>query len=299
MEIPENYKVLFLQGGASLQFVMVPMNLMRTNKKMDIVVSGSWSKKALKEAKRFGDAKVVADSSDKTFSYFPEFDGSMVRDDACYLHITTNNTIYGTTLFDLPEVGIPVVTDMSSSILSQPINVNDYGIIYAGAQKNIGPAGVCIVIIREDLISDDEDIPTMLSYKTHADAGSLFNTPPTYAIYMANPVFEYILSLGGVEEMEKINRKKSRLIYDAIDQSSLFKAHVEDEKCRSLMNIPFFAESDEINQKFVKEAAAEGMVTLKGHRSVGGMRASIYNAMPYEGCVKLANFIENFDKENR
>ena len=299
MQIPDNYKVLFLQGGASGQFYMVPLNLMRESKKADFVISGSWSKKAIKESAKLGDARIIADSSDKTFSYFPKFDGSMVRDDAAFLHVTSNNTIYGTTLPELPDVSVPVVSDMSSYILSEPINVEDYGIIYAGAQKNIGPAGVCIVIIREDLIVEDDSLPTFYSYKTHADAGSLFNTPPTYGIYIAKLVFEHVLGLGGVEAMHEINKRKAGMIYDAIDNSSLFKAHVENLEDRSLMNIPFFADSDEINQKFVKQAAENGMVTLKGHRSVGGMRASVYNAMPEAGCKLLAEFIEQFDRENR
>jgi len=298
MNIPEQYKVLFLQGGASTQFAMVPMNLMKENKKADYVISGSWSKKAVKEAKSFGDVKIIADSSDSNFSYFPEFDDSMVRNDAAYLHVTSNNTIYGTQKMALPNISIPVVSDMSSSILSEPINVEDYGIIYAGAQKNIGPAGVCIVIIREDLITENESIPTFFNYKTHADNASMFNTPPTYGIYIAKLVFEHVLSLGGVNAMEEINRRKSKLIYDAIDHSNLFKAHVENVKDRSLMNIPFFTDNEEVNQKFLKEAAAEGMVTLKGHRSVGGMRASVYNAMPESGCIRLADFITEFDREN-
>ncbi len=300
MDIPENYKVLFLQGGASTQFYMLAINLM-ANKKADYVNTGAWSKKAIKEAKAIGDVKIVGDSSDKTFSYIPEIEG--VRDDADYLHITTNNTIYGTKM-DLPKVSVPVVADMSSNIMSEVINVKDYAMIYAGAQKNIGPAGVTIVIIREDLIGKVENLPTMMDYKTHADKGSMFNTPPTYGIYMCGLVFKHMLANGGVAAYEKLNKEKAEIIYKAIDESKLFVAHVNSAKDRSLMNIPFFTDkekyenADEINKKFLKEAEEEGLVTLKGHRSVGGMRASIYNAMPIEGCQKLADFIREFDKKN-
>jgi len=298
MNIPANYKVLFLQGGASLQFLMVPMNLAKT-KKADYVDSGEWSGKAIKEAQKYGvDVNIVASSKADNHKYFPKYDVAKVRKDADYLHITPNNTIYGTKNMVVPQVGMPVIADMSSNIMSEKCDVTQYGMIYAGAQKNIGPAGVVIVIIREDLIGMVPGLPTMLDYKTHADNGSMFNTPPTYGIYIAKLVFDHMLELGGVEYFEALNRKKAALIYDAIDSSKLFKAHVKDAADRSLMNIPFFSESEEINEKFLKQASAQGLVTLKGHRSIGGMRASIYNAMPIEGCQKLADFIRQFDKEN-
>ncbi|MDD3000900.1 MAG: 3-phosphoserine/phosphohydroxythreonine transaminase [Candidatus Riflebacteria bacterium] len=298
MDIPSNYKVLFLQGGASLQFLMLPANLAKT-KKADYVNSGEWSGKAIKEAKKYGvDVKVVADSNPDNNTYFPKYKASDVRSDADYLHITSNNTIYGTKCMELPKVNIPIISDMSSNIMSEKINVSDYGVIYAGAQKNIGPAGVVIVIIREDLIGLVAGLPTMLDYKTHSEKGSMFNTPPTYGIYIAKLVFDHMIAKGGVEYYEALNRKKAAIVYEAIDNSKLFKAHVQNKEDRSLMNIPFFSQSEEINAKFLKEAAAEGLVTLKGHRSIGGMRASIYNAMPIEGCQKLADFIKKFDKAN-
>ncbi|MDA3886630.1 MAG: 3-phosphoserine/phosphohydroxythreonine transaminase [Candidatus Delongbacteria bacterium] len=298
MNIPENYKVLFLQGGASLQFAMIPMNLMK-NKKADYVNTGVWSKKAIAEAKRFGEIKIVGDSSDKTFSYVPELDPSTFTKDADYFHVTPNNTIYGTKLMNVPNTGnVPVIADMSSNILSEEFDMTKYGMIYGGAQKNIGPAGVTFVIIREDLIHDNPEVPTMLNYKTHSDAGSMFNTPPTWGIYILKLVFDHMLKLGGVKYYGELNKKKAKLIYDAIDNSKLFKAHVQAEKDRSLMNIPFFTDSDDLNKKFLKEAEELGMVNLKGHRSVGGMRSSIYNAMPIEGCQKLADFIIKFDNEN-
>jgi phosphoserine aminotransferase len=298
MNIPENYKVLFLQGGASLQFLMIPMNIGK-NKKADYINTGQWSQKAIKEAKKFGiDVNEVASSEETTFSYFPEIPVEKVRKDADYLHITSNNTIYGTKCMDAPKVDIPLVADMSSNIMSEEFKVEDYGIIYAGAQKNIGPAGVTIVIIREDLVGMISGLPTMLDYKTHVDKGSMFNTPPTYGIYIAKLVFDHMLSMGGVPYYQELNRKKAAIIYDAIDNSKLFKAHVKPGTERSLMNIPFFTDSDDVNKKFLKEAEAQGLVTLKGHRSVGGMRASVYNAMPIEGCRKLADFIKKFDREN-
>ena len=298
MNIPDNYKVLFLQGGASLQFAMVPMNLMK-NKKADYVNTGVWSKKAIAEGKKFGQIKVVGDSSDKTFSYIPELDPATFTPDADYFHVTSNNTIYGTKLMDLPDTkGVPVVADMSSNILSEEFDMTKYALIYGGAQKNIGPAGVTFVIIREDLVGQIEGIPTMLDYKTHVENGSMFNTPPTWGIYILRLVFDHMLKLGGVKYYEELNKKKAKIVYDAIDNSKLFKAHVTAEKDRSLMNIPFFTDSDDLNKKFLKEAEAANMVNLKGHRSVGGMRASIYNAMPIEGCQHLADFIAKFDKEN-
>ncbi len=298
MHIPDNYRVLFLQGGASLQFLMAPMNLMNDSKKMDYVNTGAWSKKAIAEAKKLGDVKVVADSSDKTFSYIPSIDPAEIRKDAAFIHFTFNNTIYGTRFTDLPQTNIPLITDMSSGILSEVIDVSDYGLIYAGAQKNIGPAGVTIVIVRDDLIGKKEHLPSMLDYKKYADNNSMFNTPPTYAIYMAKLVFEHLKEQGGVEAMEQVNREKARMVYDEIDNSKLFRAHVAGEKDRSLMNIPFFSDSEEINSRFLSEAENQGLLTLKGHRSVGGMRASIYNAMPLEGCRKLADFIKKFDAKN-
>jgi len=298
MGIPDNYEILFLQGGASTQFLMVPLNLMNESKKIDIIHTGAWSKKAIAEAKKLGDLKIVADSSDRTFSYIPDIDPSEIRNDTSYLHITSNNTIYGTRYSSLPQTNVPIVTDMSSGILSEVIDVNDYGLIYAGAQKNIGPAGVTIVIIRSDLLGRNDDLPTMMDYKKHAEGGSLLNTPPTYAIYIAKLVFEHLTDLGGVKVMQEKNEQKADLIYKAIDNSRLFKTHVENEKDRSIMNIPFFAESDETNKKFIEQAEEVGLVTLKGHRTVGGMRASIYNAMPMEGCEKLADFIGEFDARN-
>lgn len=304
LNAPDNYKILFLQGGASLQFAMVPMNLM-INKKADYVNTGAWSKKAIAEAKKFGQVKVVGDSSDKTFSYIPELDPATFTKDADYFHVTSNNTIYGTKLMDLPDTGgVPVVADMSSNILSENFDITEYALIYGGAQKNLGPAGVTFVIIREDLIGKVEGIPTMLDYKTHYDEGSMFNTPPTYGIYILRLVFDHMIKMGGVVYYEELNKKKAQIIYDAIDNSVMFKAHVQDVKDRSLMNIPFFintekySNADELNKKFLKEAEAAGMVNLKGHRSVGGMRASVYNAMPLKGCEALAELIAKFDKEN-
>ncbi len=299
MNIPSNYHVLFLQGGASTQFAMVPLNLLRNSKKADIVNTGAWSKKAIAEAKRYGQINVVASSEDKTFSYIPELNASMFDKEADYVHITTNNTIYGTLYQELPDVGnVPLVADMSSNILSQEYNVSDFGIIYAGAQKNIGPAGVTIVIIRDDLVGHAMDFtPTMLNYKTHVDGESMFNTPPCYSIYMAGLVFEHLLEIGGVPAMEKLNKEKAGILYDFLDQSNLFKGTVPNE-FRSLMNVPFVTGNDELDAKFIAEAGKLGFKTLKGHRSVGGMRASIYNAMPKEGVVKLVEFMDTFEKEN-
>lgn len=298
MDIPDNYKVLFLQGGASLQFAMVPLNLFVNHKKAYFVNTGAWSKKAIAEAKKFGQAEVVASSEDKTFTYIPKTDGSMFADDADYVHITQNNTIYGTKFNSLPEIGdLTLVSDMSSCILSEPINVNDFGIIYAGAQKNIGPAGVTIVIIREDLIGKaPESVPTMLNYKTHADKGSMFNTPPTYGIYMAGLVFEYLLENGGVPAMHRTNIQKAAKLYSFLDESSLFSGTVAEED-RSLMNVPFITGDAELDKKFIAQAKERGIVNIKGHRSVGGMRASIYNAMPTEGVDALIEFMKEFEKK--
>lgn len=298
MDIPDNYKVLFLQGGASLQFAMVPLNLFVNHKKAYFVNTGAWSKKAIAEAKKFGQAEVVASSEDKTFTYIPKTDASMFADDADYVHITQNNTIYGTKFNSLPEIGdLTLISDMSSCILSEPINVNDFGIIYAGAQKNIGPAGVTIVIIREDLIGKaPESVPTMLNYKTHSDKGSMFNTPPTYGIYMAGLVFEYLLENGGVPAMHRTNIQKAAKLYSFLDESSLFSGTVVEED-RSLMNVPFITGDAELDKKFIAGAKERGIVNIKGHRSVGGMRASIYNAMPTEGVDALIEFMKEFEKK--
>lgn len=299
MNIPENYKVLFLQGGASSQFAMIPLNLFGFGAKADYVLTGAWAKKAAKEASRYGNVNIVASSEDKTFSYIPELDSSKFDPEASYFHITANNTIYGTRYTKLPETGkVPLVADMSSNILSQEYDVNDFGIIYAGAQKNMGPAGVTVVIIREDLIGKALDItPTMFNYQTHADNGSMFNTPPTYAIYICKMVYEWIKQLGGVAVMEKMNIEKAKILYDFLDESKLFKGTVE-AKDRSLMNVPFVTGNEELDAKFIKEAAAKGFVNLKGHRSVGGMRASIYNAMPAEGVKALVEFMKDFEAHN-
>ena len=300
MGIPDNYKVLFLQGGASSQFAMVPMNLMTKSGKADYVLTGQWATKAYKEAARYGDVNVVASSKDKTFTYIPKLDPATFTPDADYFHICMNNTIYGTRYTKLPETGnVPLVADVSSCILSEPIDVSKFGVLYAGAQKNMGPAGLTVVIIREDLIGNAMDItPTMFNYKTHADNGSMFNTPPCYAIYIMKLVLEWLKNdMGGLEEMKKINEKKASLLYSFLDSSKLFKGTVVPED-RSLMNVPFVTGNEELDAKFVKEAAAADFVNLKGHRTVGGMRASIYNAMPVEGVEKLVAFMEQFEKEN-
>jgi len=299
MQIPDNYKVLFLQGGASLQFAMVPMNLMK-NKVADYIHTGQWTKKAISEAKKFGKVNIIASSEDKTFSYIPDLKSIAVSPDADYVYICHNNTIYGTKYNELPDVGDKVlVADMSSSILSEPIDVKKFGIIFAGAQKNIGPAGVTVVIIREDLITDDVLLgtPTMLKYKTHTDNNSLYNTPPAYGIYICGKVFKWIKKLGGLEVMKKRNEQKAAILYDYLDQSKLFRGTVV-KKDRSLMNVPFVTGSEELDTKFVKEAAAAGLVNLKGHRTVGGMRASIYNAMPLEGVRTLVEFMREFETKN-
>jgi phosphoserine aminotransferase len=297
--IPENYKVLFLQGGASTQFAMVPLNLFSKYKKAHYAKTGLWAKKAIAEASRYGTVNVVASSEDKTFSYIPALSKEMFTPDADYVHITSNNTIYGTKYTDLPEVnGLPLVSDMSSCILSEVFDVKDFALIYAGAQKNIGPAGLTIVIIREDLIGHEMDItPTMLKYSTHAAEGSLFNTPPTFAIYIAGLVFDYLLRNGGVPAMEARNREKAALLYDYLDSSAMFKPTVKG-KDRSLMNIPFVTGNEELDKKFISEATKKGLVGLKGHRSVGGMRASIYNAFPREGVIALVDFMKKFEAGN-
>ncbi len=300
MSVPDNYKILFLHGGASSQFGMVPLNLFSDKKKADYINTGAWSKKAIAEAKRYGTVNVVASSEDQTFNYIPEISNDMFDPEADYVHITTNNTIYGTTFPELPEVGnVPLVADMSSNILAQEYDVSKFGIIYAGAQKNIGPAGVAIVIVLEDLIGNELDIcPRMFNYKTHADNGSMFNTPPTYAVYVAGLVFEWLIAKGGVAEMQKINEEKAGWLYDFLDNSKLFNGTTATNS-RSTMNVPFVTTSEELDAKFIKEAAASGLKTLKGHRSVGGMRASIYNAMPTEGVKALVDFMKDFELKNK
>ena len=301
MNIPDNYKVLFLQGGASTQFAMIPLNLMNKNNKADFVVTGQWAKKAYKEAARYGTANVVASSEDKTFSYIPKLDKATFTPDADFFHICVNNTIYGTKWNTLPETGdVPLIGDISSCILSEPIDVSKFGMLYAGAQKNMAPAGVTIVIIREDLIGNAMDItPTMLNYQTHSENGSMFNTPPCYCIYVAKLVLEWIKNdIGGLEKMKEINEKKAKLLYDFLDSSEMFRGTVVAED-RSLMNVPFVTGNDELDAKFVKEATAAGFVNIKGHRSVGGMRASIYNAMPIEGVEKLVEFMKAFEAANK
>ena len=301
MNIPDNYKVMFLQGGGSTQFAMVALNFMNKNNKADYIITGQWAKKAYKEAARYGDAKAVASSEDKTFSYIPKTDKSMFREDADYVYICMNNTIYGTVYHELPDTGdIPLIADISSCILSEPIDVTKFGALFAGAQKNMAPAGLTIAIVREDLIGNAMDIcPTMLNYKTHADADSLFNTPPCYTIYIAKLVLEWIKNeVGGLDKMKELNEKKAKLLYDFLDNSELFKGTVVPED-RSLMNVPFVTGNPDLDAKFVKEATEAGLVNIKGHRTVGGMRASIYNAMPYEGVVALVDFMKKFEAENK
>lgn len=299
MNVPDNYKVLFLQGGGSSQFAMVPMNLGTKNKKADYVITGQWAKKAAAEAERYITVNKVASSADKIFSYIPELDKSKFSTDADYFYICYNNTIYGTRYTELPDTDVPLVADISSCVMSEVIDVSKFGLLFAGAQKNLGPAGVTLVIVREDLIEDCMDItPTMFQYKIHADNASLYNTPPTYGIYVLKLVLEWIKEKGGVEELQKINEKKAKLLYDFLDSSEMFKGTVE-KKDRSLMNIPFVTGNDEMDAKFVKESKASGLVNLKGHRTVGGMRASIYNAMPVEGVEKLIEFMKKFEAENK
>ena len=299
MNIPDNYKVLFLQGGASQQFAAIPMNLMK-NKKAAYIVTGQWAKKAYQEAKMYGDAVEVASSADKTFSYIPDCSDLDIPEDADYVYICENNTIYGTKFKELPNTkGHTLVADVSSCFLSEPVDVTKYGVIYGGVQKNVGPAGVVIVIIREDLITDDvlPGTPTMLKYKTQADADSLYNTPPGYGIYICGKVFKWLKKMGGLEVMKQRNEEKAKILYDFLDQSKLFKGTVVP-KDRSLMNVPFVTGDADLDAKFVKEATEAGFVNLKGHRTVGGMRASIYNAMPKEGVEKLVAFMKKFEEEN-
>ena len=299
MGIPSNYKVLFLQGGASLQFSMIPMNLMK-NGVADYIVTGQWAKKAYAEAQKYGKANKIASSEDKTFSYIPDCSDLAISPDADYVYICENNTIYGTKYKKLPNTkGKTLVADVSSCFLSEPVNVSDYGIIYGGVQKNIGPAGMVISIIRDDLITDDvlPGTPTMMKFKTHADAGSLYNTPNCYCIYMCGKVFKWLRKMGGLEVMKQRNEEKAKLLYDFLDQSKLFKGTVVPED-RSLMNVPFITGNADLDAKFVKESKEAGLENLKGHRTVGGMRASIYNAMPKEGVETLVAFMKKFEEEN-
>ena len=300
MGIPENYKVLFMQGGASQQFAAVPMNLMK-NKVADYIITGQWAKKAWQEAKMYGTANAIASSADKTFSYIPDCSDLPISENADYVYICENNTIYGTKFWELPNTkGKDLVSDVSSCFLSEPVDVSKYGMLYGGVQKNIGPAGVVIAVIREDLIREDvlPGTPTMLRYKTHADNGSMYNTPPAYGIYICGKVFKWLQNMGGLEAMQQHNQRKAKILYDFLDASQMFRGTVA-AKDRSLMNVPFVTGSDALDAAFVKAAADAGFVNLKGHRSVGGMRASIYNAMPLEGVEKLVRFMDRFEKENR
>lgn len=299
MGVPDNYKVLFMQGGASQQFAMVPMNLMQ-NRVADYIITGMWAKKAHAEASKYGTANAIASSADKTFSYIPDCSDLPISENADYVYICENNTIYGTKFKKLPNTkGKPLVADVSSCFLSEPVNVNDYGILYGGVQKNIGPAGVVIAVIREDLIREDvlPGTPTMLTYKTFADNGSMYNTPPAYGIYICGKVFKWLKNMGGLEAIAAHNQAKAKILYDCLDSSSLFRGTVE-KKDRSLMNVPFVIGDAELEAKFVKEATAAGFTNLKGHRSVGGMRASIYNAMPIEGVQALTEFMKEFESKN-
>ena len=300
MNIPDNYKVLFLQGGASTQFAMIPMNLMK-NRVADYIITGQWAKKAWQEGQIYGQANVIASSADQTFSYIPDCSDLPISDNADYVYICENNTIYGTKFHELPNTkGKPLVSDVSSCFLSEPVDVSKYGMIYGGAQKNIGPAGVVIAIIREDLITEDTlpGTPTMLKYHIHRDNGSMYNTPPAYGIYICGKVFQWLKEQGGLKAMQAYNQKKAAILYDFLDASSMFHGTVV-KKDRSLMNVPFVTDDEALNAAFIKEATEAGFVNLKGHRTVGGMRASIYNAMPIEGVEKLVAFMESFEKKNR
>ena len=301
MQIPDNYKVLFLQGGASSQFCMVPMNLMTKNGKADYIITGQWAKKAFKEGSRYGDCKAIASSEDKTFTYIPKVTAADVRPDADYVHICMNNTIYGTKYHQLPETGkVPLVADISSCIMSEPIDVSKFALLYAGAQKNLAPAGLTVVIVREDLIGHAMDItPTMFNYQIHADNGSMFNTPPCYTIYIAGKVMKWVKkTFGNLEALKAHNEKKAAILYNFLDQSKLFKGTVVPED-RSLMNVPFVTGNTDLDAEFVAAAKKAGFVNIKGHRTVGGMRASIYNAMPMEGVEKLVAFMAEFEKEHQ
>ncbi len=300
MNVPDNYKVLFLQGGASSQFAMIPMNIGNKNKKCDIVITGQWAKKAAAEAKKYITVNEIASSADKTFSYIPKLDKSTFSKDADYFYICMNNTIYGTKFNELPDTGdVPLIADISSMVMSEVMDVSKFGMLYAGAQKNLGPAGVTLCIIREDLIGNAMEMtPTMFDYQIHADNGSMYNTPPTYGIYIVKLVLEWIKEKGGIAAIQKINEEKAKILYDFLDSSEMFKGTVVKED-RSLMNVPFVTGNDELDAKFVKEAKEAGFVNLKGHRSVGGMRASIYNAMPVEGVKALIEFMKKFEAENK
>ena len=301
MQIPDNYKVLFLQGGASSQFCMVPMNLMTKNGKADYIITGQWAKKAFKEGSRYGDCKAIASSEDKTFTYIPKVTAADVRPDADYVHICMNNTIYGTKYHQLPETGkVPLVADISSCIMSEPIDVSKFALLYAGAQKNLAPAGLTVVIVREDLIGHAMDItPTMFNYQIHADNGSMFNTPPCYTIYIAGKVMKWVKkTFGNLKALKAHNEKKAAILYNFLDQSKLFKGTVVPED-RSLMNVPFVTGNTDLDAEFVAAAKKAGFVNIKGHRTVGGMRASIYNAMPIEGVEKLVAFMAEFEKEHQ
>ena len=299
MNIPENYKVLFLQGGASTQFAAIPLNFANGSGKTDYIITGQWAKKAFSEAKKYTDAVAVASSADKTFSYIPKTTAADFREDADYVYICMNNTIYGTVYKELPDTkDIPLIADISSCFLSEPVDVSRFAVLYGGAQKNVAPAGLTIAIIRDDMLGKARDItPTMLDYQIHADNGSMYNTPPCYTIYICMLVLRWIKELGGLEKMKERNEKKAKILYDFLDSSKMFKGTVVPED-RSLMNVPFVTDSEELNAKFIKEAEAEGFVNLKGHRTVGGMRASIYNAMPIEGVEKLVEFMKKFEEEN-
>ena len=298
-KIPDNYKVLFLQGGASAQFSAIPLNFMNGSGKADYIITGQWAKKAFQEAQKYGDVKAVASSADKTFSYIPKTKAEDFREDADYVYICMNNTIYGTVYKELPPVGDKVlIADISSCALSEPLDISKFGMVYFGAQKNVAPAGLVVAIIREDLLGNARDItPVMMNYKIQADADSLYNTPPCYTIYICKLVLEWLKANGGLDAMKERNEKKAKLLYDFLDSSKMFRGTVVPED-RSLMNVPFVTDDDELNAKFVKEATEAGLVNLKGHRTVGGMRASIYNAMPYEGVEKLVEFMAEFEKAN-
>ncbi len=299
MNVPDNYKVMFLQGGGSTQFAMVPLNLGAKNKKADYVITGQWAKKAAQEAEKFITVNKVASSADKTFSYIPKLDKSAFSADADYFYICYNNTIYGTRYTQLPDTDKPIVADISSCVMSEEIDVSKFGLLFAGAQKNLGPAGVTLVIVREDLLGEVLDgTPTMLDYNIHAANGSMYNTPPTYAIYTLKLVLEWVKAQGGVKALQKINEEKAKILYDFLDNSEMFRGTVVPED-RSLMNIPFVTGNEELDAKFVKESKAAGFVNLKGHRTVGGMRASIYNAMPIEGIRALVEFMKKFEAENK
>ncbi len=299
MNIPDNYKVLFLQGGASTQFAAIPLNFMNGSGKADFIITGQWAKKAFSEAKKYGDVKAVASSEDEVYTYIPKTSKEDFRSDADYVYICMNNTIYGTVYKELPDTGdVPLIADISSCFLSEPLDVTKFGMVYGGAQKNVAPAGLTIAIIREDLLGKARDItPTMLNYQIHADNDSLYNTPPCYTIYICKLVLEWIKNLGGLEKMKELNEAKAKMPYDFLVNSKLFKGTVRKED-RSLMNVPFVTGNEELDAKFVKESTAAGLVNLKGHRTVGGMRASIYNAMPIEGVKALVEFMEKFEKEN-